>query len=297
MLQFLETGKALYVLAAVCVLGILTKWLTRNLYRRLIKESENMTLTKNKNLRAFKQKAESTYRLNQGIPHIQSYLERQMYDFKYARISLNGWSSFSTQMTILCFLIGGAAAFASYWYRSESYYIVLYGTMGILAGLLTILVDNGTGLAEKKQQLYVSLENYMENTMIIRLQKERIPDDVDVSEVLETARSGTRESRRSELKKNTETDPVAVAVGTDRCTTAMRKRVGSKLSRKEEVVEELPSRKKGEHRDIDYLKSSLEQIAVSRERNKEPKPEDNWLKDLDPNEVRLIGEIIKEYLS
>ena len=35
MLEFLETGKALYVLAAVCVLGLMGRLVARNLYKRL----------------------------------------------------------------------------------------------------------------------------------------------------------------------------------------------------------------------------------------------------------------------
>lgn len=45
MLQFLQTGKVLYVLAAVCALGIISKLVTGNLYKRLIKETGNMALT------------------------------------------------------------------------------------------------------------------------------------------------------------------------------------------------------------------------------------------------------------
>ena len=45
MLEMLETGKALYVLAAVCVLGLLSRMMARNLYKRLIRETDNMTLT------------------------------------------------------------------------------------------------------------------------------------------------------------------------------------------------------------------------------------------------------------
>lgn len=48
-------------------------------------------------------------------------------------------------------------------------------------------------------------------------------------------------------------------------------------------------------RDMDYLKRSLEQIAASRE--KERKDDDNWLKNLEPEEVQLIGDILKEYLA
>lgn len=66
MLQFLQTGKVLYVLAAVCALGIISKLVTGNLYKRLIKETGNMALTKNRNLRALKQKTENMFLLSHG---------------------------------------------------------------------------------------------------------------------------------------------------------------------------------------------------------------------------------------
>ena len=42
MMQLLETGKALYVLAGLCLMGILTRGLTRRLYKGLLKESTTM---------------------------------------------------------------------------------------------------------------------------------------------------------------------------------------------------------------------------------------------------------------
>lgn len=48
MLQFLQTGKVLYVLAAICALGVFSKLVTSSLYKRLIKETGNMALTKTK---------------------------------------------------------------------------------------------------------------------------------------------------------------------------------------------------------------------------------------------------------
>ena len=52
MLQFLQTGRMLYVLGAICLLGIISKLVTSSLYKRLIKETGNMALTKNKNFKA-----------------------------------------------------------------------------------------------------------------------------------------------------------------------------------------------------------------------------------------------------
>ena len=83
MLEFLETGQALYVLAGICLLGILTRVMTRNLYKRLIKESANMATTKNKSLRELKQRTENTYRINQGLRDCGAWLDHQLCELKF----------------------------------------------------------------------------------------------------------------------------------------------------------------------------------------------------------------------
>ena len=144
--------------------------MTRILYKRLIKESKNVAMTKNKNLKMLKQRVESTYRTNSGIHNMSAYLEHQMTDFKFLGVTLTGWGNFSNQMTLLCFIAGGAASFLSYWYRSDSYYIILYGSMGILGGLFTMFVDSGVNLNEKRGQLLIALEavsyTHLENRIV-----------------------------------------------------------------------------------------------------------------------------------
>lgn len=58
-------------------------------------------------------------------------------------IRLSGWSSMGARWTWLCLLLGGAAAFFSYWYRLDTYYIVLYGGGAVLMAMLTMLFDGG----------------------------------------------------------------------------------------------------------------------------------------------------------
>lgn len=164
MLQFLQTGKALYILAVVCGIGVISKLVTSSLYKRLIRETGNMALTRNKNLRSLKQKTENMFLVNHGIRNAGAYIEKQLYSFRFMKLSLDVWDNLSVQAMILCFLLGGIAAFGAYWYRCDSYYIVLYGTMGVLAGLLLVLVDNGANISLKRQQLADGLVDYVENS-------------------------------------------------------------------------------------------------------------------------------------
>lgn len=106
MLQILETGKALYVLAAICGLGIVTRMITGRLYKRLLKESTNLAMTRNKRLKELRQRAENTYRMNQGLRDSGAWLEHQLNELRFMGITLAGWSTLSMQWTWLCLLAG-----------------------------------------------------------------------------------------------------------------------------------------------------------------------------------------------
>lgn len=254
MISFLQTGKALYVLAAICLAGILTRMMAGSFYKRLINESANLALTKNKCLRSLKQNAEDTYRINQGMNNTRVYLERQMYGMRMMGFSVRGMDNLSGQLTLLCFLAGGAAAFMSYWYRSDNYYIVLYGTIGILSGMLTMLVDYGVNLESRRQQLTTCLQDYMENVMWPRLSREGTDGH---------APTIAEEERR-------EPSPVR-AIGRERRQAGRR---------------------------------SIEQTAASREKVKETSKNvedkqsgENWLQDLNADQKRVLGELLKEFIS
>lgn len=286
MLQFLETGKALYVLASICVLGILSRWIVRNLYKRLIKESDNMAMTKNRYLKEFKQKSENTYRLNQGIENTKVFLEKQLYNFRFTGLSLSGWGNLSIQLTLLCFLMGGVASFAAYWYRCDTYYIVLYSSVGILTGLMTMIIDHGINIPEKRNQLLISLQDYLENSMFHRLAREGRANRIDEEVPIESGRSMIRDKMQSDEQKSAE------------AVTVPRREVPKRVRSSSVVVPqemEMGEEKRGAGQtDIDFLKKSLEQIAASREKRSENQ---DWMKNLKPEELQVINEIIREYLA
>lgn len=48
-------------------------------------------------------------------------------------------------------------------------------------------------------------------------------------------------------------------------------------------------------RDAEFIKRGLEQMAASREKKRGG--DENWIRDLKPEEVELIGDILKQYLA
>lgn len=82
--------RMLYVLASICALGTLSTLVTGSLYKRLIKETGNMALTKDKNLKALKQRMENVFLINHGIRNVNAYIEKQLYGFRFMHMSLDG---------------------------------------------------------------------------------------------------------------------------------------------------------------------------------------------------------------
>lgn len=318
MLDFLQTGKAIYVLAAVCLIGMLSKLAASSLYKGLIKETGNMMLTKNKWLRDLRQRAEDTYRLNQGVANTQVFVEKQIYEARMGMFTPEGWSGFSNQLTALCFLLGGAAAFLAYWYRCDSYYIVLYSSMGVLAGVFNIMVDYGAGLSDKRQRLSVGIQDYLENVLWKRLGRDHLPElgeDKDVLELNPAAaskepvrllRGRKREEASLHGKGNLSGERGrASQEGSVSPVRNIRENTGGKRGR---IQPEGEDKEKNEEA-LSQLRKSLEQAAAGRSQSAKPAEKgtvrsigelsagENWMKDLKPEEIKVLGEIIREYLG
>lgn len=345
MLELLETGRALYVLAGICLLGIFTRLMTKNLYKRLLKECANLSAAKNKGLKELKRRAEDTYRMNQGLRDSGAWLEHQLCELRFRGMTLNGWGNLSMQLTWLCLLAGGAGAFAAYWYRLDTFYIVMYGGGAVLLSMLMMFFDSGA-VGGRREQLTAALQDYLENVLCPRLARNLpLEDSENENEsvrskgrvfgrqsnagrgnILErdngNERGGSAERAagavRSEFAERTQETAERTAQA-DGDGTPQRgvfsarsgtrsgaaaesggnggngKRQQARSGRRETAAAAAENVQNPEGiRDIDYLKRSLEQIAASRERNRGVN--ENWLKELSPEEVKLIGDILKEYL-
>lgn len=377
MLEFLRTGKALSVLAAIGVIGLVSKFITQSLYKRLLKETDNMAMTKNKNLKILKQKLENAYRLNQNIVNTQAYLDKQLYGFKFMNLTLTGWNNISIQMTILSLLAGGIGSFMSYWYRLDSYYIVLYASVAALGSLLLAFLDSSFNIPLKQQRLSTSLLEYVDNSIFVRAARENAGTGRDASSIAARIYSsgsrpeGTDQSYRGVKERETAAANLSAQEQADaeREQAAQENALRDGLIREEEprrlsartiktrnakagellrtvrsmkdeentqssAQPEISSRGSGSRgsgsrraavktaggksagdskvsgndifsgneremepsvrRDIDYLKHSLEQIAASKEQTKK---EEDWTKNLGADEMKVLGEIMRQYFS
>lgn len=322
MLEFLQTGKGIYILAAICLVSLAGKLAAGSFYKRLIKETGNMMLTKNKWLRELRQRAEDAFRLNQGVANTRVFVERQVCDARIGFLTPGGWNAFSGEMTALCFLAGGIAAFLSYWYRCDSYYIILYSSVGALTGIFNIMVDLGCGLEDKRQRLCVSIQDYLENSLWKRLGRDRLPDLEEEKSGLDAAQAAVsreparlfRGRKREQAAYSGKTGGVTGQNGGNEAKNgsgssgvrSIRESSGGRgrMQSREEDTDKIVSDEA-----LNQLRKSLEQAAAGRtpvSARSQEKAEgggngasagENWMKDLKPEEIRVLGEIIREYLG
>lgn len=194
MLEFLQTGKALSVLAAIGMIGFISKLITRSLYKRLLKETDNMAMTRNRNLQTLKQRLENTCRLGQNIVNTQAYLDKQIDGFSFLHISLDAWNGMSMQMVLLGLLVGAAEAFLAYWYELDASYIVLYASAAVMSGLFLAFIESCVQIEQKQQRLETALLEYVDNSVFFRAAREK------ETRVQETSGNGSGTVRR-ELPK------------------------------------------------------------------------------------------------
>ena len=143
--------------------GHFSKLATGSLYKRLIKETGNMALTKDKNLKALKQRMENVFLINHGIRNVNAYIEKQLYGFRIPAHESRRWDKLSVQAMILCFMAGGARHSVLTGTGVTTTYIVLYGAAGVLADCSLHLWTMGS-VQGKRKQLADHLVDYVENS-------------------------------------------------------------------------------------------------------------------------------------
>lgn len=216
----------------------------------------------------------------------------------------------------------------AYWYRCDSYYIVLYSTMGVLAGVFNIMVDYGAGLGDKRQRLSTCIQDYLENVLWKRLGRDRLPDLEQEKEAQAAGQAAAskepvrllRGRKREEGALNRKSGPQAPErsrsgqEGGPSVPRNIRDHRENTMSKRgqdqtEGEAREPEGEKEAAGEAISQLRKSLEQAAAGRSGLSAKMPEkgagkagelsagENWMKDLKPEEIKVLGEIIREYLG
>ena len=150
-------------------LSILCRFVTGIFLNSLIRETENMSVTKNRFLKQCREKFRSCYRMNDGVPNIPVFVDRFMGKIQIGRFSLDGLSHLSGQLTLLAVFAAGLGACAAIMEGKAAGEILPYYLLSFLGLYLYFSISGLVDLEGKKALLKTSLTDFLENHMAPRL--------------------------------------------------------------------------------------------------------------------------------
>jgi flagellar biosynthesis GTPase FlhF len=303
----------IYTFAGLCGLGMLIRFIINLVYNVLVKESDNLGATKNKQLKHIKMKFETCYKLKIGVNNVDTFVDKNVLRYRFCGILLSTWECFSGQVLYLSLLLVPISALFGVIFDGGQDMILLSGTVGILASSLLMLVDKGMNLYVKKKIMRMNLLDYLENFCKVRLEQEvfhpelleqyrqeyfkQIENNIQGDSDLEKEEPKNELDRRREARRKKEEDKRAQALKREEEQKRMEE------IRKDEEKRRIEERKKivARRREEELRRLEEEREALEARRNVKKKPESKHqiieLKHQQAEEKTTLLQSIKEDLS
>ena len=173
MVQYLFEQKILmYVMVGLGGLGLLARFIINLVYKKLVKESDNMGGTKHKTLKHMKMKFETCYKLKIGVNNVDTFVDRNLLRYKFCGLLLSTWENLCGQVLFLSLLLVPVSTVVGVISKVDQQLILSTGSVGIIASAILIIVDKSINLYSKKQIVKYNLLDYLENFCKVRLEQE-----------------------------------------------------------------------------------------------------------------------------
>lgn len=144
------------------------------LYRRLIRETENMSATKNKSLQKLKLKFTSCRQLHETIPNVAVFVDKYINQLSIGRVPFSFFRHLSGQLTLLSVLVAGIGACLGI-IRGESVLAIApFYLISFLGLYLYFSVSSLADIPGKMGMLRTNLVDYLENHLAGRLEQTKL---------------------------------------------------------------------------------------------------------------------------
>lgn len=171
---FFRHKNFMIAILALLSCSILCQILIGVLYRRLIRETENMSATKNKSLQKLKLKFTSCSQLHEKIPNVGVFVDKYINQLNIGRFPVSFFRHLSGQLTLLSVLVAGIGACLAI-IRGESFLSIAPFYLISFFGLyLYFSVSSLTDIPGKMGILRTNLIDYLENHLSGRLEQTKL---------------------------------------------------------------------------------------------------------------------------
>lgn len=194
---FFRHKNFMIAILALLSCSILCQILIGVLYRRLIRETENMSATKNKSLQKLKLKFTSCRQLHETIPNVAVFVDKYINQLSIGRFPVSFFRHLSGQLTLLSVLVAGIGACLGI-IRGDSFLAIAPFYLISFFGLyLYFAVSSLMDIPGKMGMLRTNLVDYLENHLSSRLEQTKL----DMRLVGMDEDSGDKSDSKKEEKK------------------------------------------------------------------------------------------------
>lgn len=158
-----------YVIAGVCIWGVLSKLLVQGKLHRLLKASENMVATTQRQLRTIRNHYEKNLNMDLQVYNIQAFVDKYLLKLKLCGIPIRIWDSMTTEAAFLTVAVGGIGIINTIHkgYGEGVVFSILFAMIISCACLLSF--ENIFRIENSFDRLQANIEDYLENNLKNRL--------------------------------------------------------------------------------------------------------------------------------
>lgn len=162
------------VILTLFLCSILCQFLLGVIYRRLIRETENMSATKNKSLQQLKLKFTSCRQLHETISNVPVFVDKFLNQISIGKIPVSFFRHLSGQLTLLSVLVAGIGACIGIIQEESFLAIAPFYLISFLGLYLYFAASSLIDLPGKINMLRTNLVDYLENHLSNRLEQTRL---------------------------------------------------------------------------------------------------------------------------
>ena len=168
---FMEHKLLSGIFLSLLLLSIICQIIIGVLYQKMIKETENMSATKNKLLKQCKLKFATCYQLNEGVANIPVFVDKFISKVSIMRISLRSIQHLSGQLMLLTVVVAGIGACREIIQGETVGKVLPYYIVSFLGLYIYFSISGLVDLQGKKERFKTNLVDYLENHMINMLKQ------------------------------------------------------------------------------------------------------------------------------
>lgn len=158
-----------YVIAGVCLWGVISKLVLQGRLHRLLKASETMASTTQRQLRTMRNHYENNLNMDLQIHNMQAFVDKHLLQLRCCGIPIRLWDNMTLEMALISVAAGGLGIINAIHkgYGEGVVYSILMATIVSCACLLTM--ENIFRIENSIDRLEANIEDYLENNLQNRL--------------------------------------------------------------------------------------------------------------------------------